>query len=138
MSNIFSIKEVEAICNQQGIPQEICFYDDEGNRACFPIDFNSINVTLLVNQQGHHNKFYELYKVLGEDKITFYAVVKYGRIGQAAREYLYTFNSGNEFSDFCLQKKWEKQNKGYTEIVSFEEYKRITGGIHNKNNNNDE
>lgn len=108
MSNVFSIKEIEIICNEN--KQEICFTDENEDRKCFAIDFNSSDVIFLVNQQGNHNKFYELYKA--KDVTTYYAIVKYGRIGNKAVEHLYTLEKNNTseaaFDSFCMHKKWEK------------------------------
>lgn len=131
MSSLLTITEVEAVGNALGEIKEVCYNDKNGNRICLKID-SQIDTDFFVNQKGNHNKFYEMYQSISDDKLTFYLIVKYGRIGNKAMEYLYSFRSANEFSDFCKKKKWEKISRGYEHIDSFAEYKKITGEIHNE------
>jgi len=61
---------------------------------------------LLINDQGEHYKFYNIYK---QDNL---AIVNYGRIGKKPRTYSY-------YSYEAKNKIREKINKGYKVIREF-------------------
>ena len=128
MSNVFSIKEAETICNAQEIPEKVYWTDERGNTR--PLVVTSFN--LFVNQKREHNKFYEMYQAIDVDKYLFYIIVKYGRIGNKEIERSFVFAIRDKCDRFCQAKKLEKLNKGYEEITFFEDYKRKAGGFHNE------
>jgi len=127
MSAILSMEELEKALGSASV----CIIEASG--MGIEIEPNNTEKSFyLINQEGHHNKFYELYlgKIIGPD---YYVVVgRYGRIGGTPRIFVGKYMQNYNAVEALRTKFNTKINKGYQQEYSLGAYINLTNAKHLK------